>query len=52
MTLFLVSLAAVGGLCGLFTYALCRAEIRAQNIERMLNETQEEYVNREVQQDG
>ncbi len=47
MTIFLVSLGAVVGLCGFFTYALCRAEIRAQNIERTISKTQEEYVNRE-----
>ena len=50
MTLFLVNTVVCLGLCVFFTYSLYRAEIRAENIERQINNMQEKYTNPEEEE--
>jgi len=47
MTVFLINVAVCLAICVFFTYFLYKAEIRAEDIERKINNTQEKYTNSE-----
>ena len=47
MTLFYINMVSGIALATLFVWGLYRAEMRLQNIERQINNTQEKYTNPE-----